>query len=217
MGFLSNLFGKKKSTEQPTASSTQSTESSTQTIDAEIFPILKPGNWVGLKAGCLHRPFIGTNEQPHLVIAYAYNHADGYIFINNENNEGRTPQQTVTEAHANLDNGQVEVQDFEHGAIITASGKDFSSEKILSKPFLDSLHKRFDSDQIIVSIPRRTIFYAMAGNAAPHYVDMFINAHKYTFDDDSFGNAPITDHIFIVKDGEIENILNVNEDASEAN
>lgn len=212
MGLFKRIFGKAdKEREISVEKDVQKIKSG---INSKVYPILKPGSWVGIKAGCLFQTLLGSNEKPELVIAYGYNGDNNFVFLTHDDLKDRDSQEIVQEAYANLDNEKVVVSHLEEDIIITASGNDFSSEKILSKTFMDELHRTLNSDELIVSIPRRTVFYALAGSADGSFVNTFVNVHKYTYEDDSFGNAPISELLFIVKNGVIERILDINQGAN---
>ena len=48
--------------------------------EENYFPIIKPGSWTGLPGRAVYQNFIGSDEEPELVIAFAIDTPDQYIF-----------------------------------------------------------------------------------------------------------------------------------------
>ncbi|WP_253256030.1 hypothetical protein [Formosa algae] len=53
----------------------------TENSDKKIYPILKPGNWVGLKAGALSSTLIPSEDGAEVVIAYGMDTPDNFVFF----------------------------------------------------------------------------------------------------------------------------------------
>lgn len=87
--------------------------------------------------------------------------------------------------------------------VLTASGNDFSSEKILSKKHMLKAHKLLDAEELIVSIPRRRCTMITSKHVENNIIDQFLALHQHAWNDDSFGNPPISKHLFIVQNGKI--------------
>lgn len=79
MGLFNRIFGKGN------VESDKIAESDIQKIKSgeinKIYPILKPGDWVGVKAGALKQTIIGTQEEPELVVAFGYDTLDNFVFL----------------------------------------------------------------------------------------------------------------------------------------
>lgn len=99
----------------------------------KVYPILKPGDWVGIQAGAIKQTIFGTQEDPVLVIAYGYDTPDNFVFLMPKDIDGKDPQLVLQEANENLENFEqkFDLKDDEHGKMLFASGGDFSSEKTL--------------------------------------------------------------------------------------
>ncbi|WP_159023656.1 hypothetical protein [Formosa sp. L2A11] len=178
-----------------------------QTKNQKIYPILKPANWVGLKAGALSTSLIGTEEDGDLevVIGYGMNTPDNFVFLTHNHLKTMDGQQITKEAFENLENYDTE---FEYSRtldnkVLTSSGYDFSSERILSKSHMQKAHAMLEADELLVSIPRRTCMMVVSKAADNELLNTFIHLHKNAWNDDSYKNAPIANILFVVKDGEI--------------
>lgn len=175
----------------------------------KVFPILKPGNWVGLRHGALHQTFIGTPEAPELVIAYGYDAPTNFIFLMPQDMVGKDKAQIFKEAYQNLEavRSEFEVSETLQSKVLTASGHDFASEKILCKSHMDRAHALLNSPELLVSIPRRTCMMVTSRQADKELLNTFIALHNHAWEDDSYGNAPIINALFVVKDGVIDGII----------
>jgi hypothetical protein len=175
----------------------------------KIYPILKPGNWVGIQAGALKQTLFGTPEQPELVVAFGYDAPSNFVFLMPKDLEGKDPNQTLKEAYDNLE--QVE-SNFEisltlNKQVLTASGHDFSSEKILCRSHMLRAHELLQSKELLVSIPRRRCMIVTSRQADKELLNTFVHLHNNAWEDDSYGNAPILDVLFVVIDGQIDGII----------
>ena len=210
MGFFTRVFGKgdpegdkriEKEVEQ--IKSGQITK---------IFPILKPGDWVGIKAGALKQTLLGPQENPELVIAFGYDAPTNFVFLTPTDLEGKDANVILKEAFENLESFQ---QDFEpatalNGKVLLASGKDFSSEKILCKSHMMKAHELLQAKELFVSIPRRRCMMVTSRQAEKELLNQFVYLHNNAWEDDSYGNAPILNALFVVIDVEINGIIPLN-------
>lgn len=175
----------------------------------KIYPILKPGDWVGIQAGALKQTLFGTAEDPMLVLGFGYDTPSNFVFLMPRDIEGKDPGQVLGDAYTNLEEvpSVFESIDSLEGKVLASSGNDFSSEKILCKSHMDKAHELLGSDELLVSIPRRTCMYITSRSTDEDTLDKFIGLHSYTWKDDSYGNAPIVNALIVVKGGEISGII----------
>nr|WP_321221614.1 hypothetical protein [uncultured Psychroserpens sp.] len=171
----------------------------------KIFPILKPGNWIGIKQGALVQTFLGTTESPKVVIAYGYDTPDNFIFLTQMDLEKKSSDDIIKEAYSNLENYNTEFIPSKelNNQVLTSSGQDFSSERILSSKHMQKAHELLNAEELIVSIPRRRCMMVMPKIPNKELLQTFINLHKNAWADDSFGNPQITDSFFFIKGGKI--------------
>ena len=175
----------------------------------KIYPILKPGDWVGIKAGCVRQTLFGSPEEPELVIAFGYDAPTNFIFLTHQDIEGKDPQKILTEAFENLEafESPFAVSSTMDRKVLTASGKDFSSEKILDRKQMLKAHEILGAKELLVSIPRRTCMMITDRAADKEILNQFVYLHNHTWNDDSYGNAPICNALFVVIDGQIDGMI----------
>lgn len=194
------LFGKKKSNEE-----IEKIKEESESGKHKIYPILKPGDWAGIKAGAIKQTLVGNEQNPKVVIGFGYDTPENFVFLTNQHLEKMDSNQILKEAYQNLEDYKTE---FEYSKtlenkVLTSSGLDFSSERILSKNHMLKAHKMLNSEEILVTIPRRRCMMVVAKNSEKKLLNTFIGLHQNAWQDDSFGNAPIANMLFVMKDGNI--------------
>lgn len=175
----------------------------------KVYPVLKPGDWVGIKAGAIRETLLGTPEAPILVAGFAYNTPDNFTFLTAKDVAEKDTARIVETAYANLEMIPVKftVVDQLGGILLTASGNDFSSEKIFSQTHMLKAHKLLNADELLVSIPRRRCMVVVSKNADQKLLDLFVVLHKKAWQEDDYGNAPIINALFLIKDGTVSKVI----------
>ena len=207
MGFLKRIFG------QDNPVTDKQIESDVEQIKSgqisKIYPILKPGDWVGLKTGAVRQLRFGTEEEPILVVAFGYNAPNNFVFLTYKDLEKLNPEEVRIAAYENIDNyhQEFEISNKYNGRILFASGQDFSSEKILCKEHMLKAHKLLNSEELYVSIPRRRCMMIMSTKESDELLQVFATLHKKAWLDNSYGNAPILDAFFRIREGEIFDMI----------
>jgi len=194
------LYGKEKSEKE-----IEKIVEETKNSDQKIYPILKPGDWVGLKAGALNSNLIRSEAGPKVVIAYGINTPDNFVFLTQKHLENMEQKQITNEAFRNLGNYETEFTYSEvlQNKVLTSSGNDFSSERILSEAHMLKAHTMLEADELFVSVPRRSCMMVISRNAEEELLEAFLGLHKDAWEDDSYGNAPIANILFTMKAGRI--------------
>lgn len=171
----------------------------------KIYPILKPGDWVGIRAGAVKSNLIGTDEDLKVVVGFGYDTPDNFVFLTHQHLEKLDPDEVLQEAFKNLEEFETEFTAVEklENKVLISSGLDFCSERILSPKHMLKAHNMLGADEILVSIPRRTCMMVVARHADTQLLGTFINLHVGTWEDDSYGNAPIANLLFVLKEGQI--------------
>ena len=179
----------------------------------KIYPILKPGDWVGLRAGCVRQTLFGNPEAPKLVVGFGYDAPDNFIFLTHDDLETKDPNAILAEAYENLENypSEFETTETPNGQILTASGKDFSAEKILCASHMLKAHELLKTNELLVSIPRRRCMMVISKQAGQELQDTFHHLHNVTWNDDSYGNAPILNALYVVVNGQIDGLIPLSE------
>lgn len=194
------LFGKKKSNEE-----VEKIKKESESGKHKIYPILKPGDWVGIKAGAIKQTLVGDEQNPLVVISFGYDTPENFVFLTHQHLEKMDANQVLKEAYQNLEDYKTE---FEYSKalenkVLTSSGLDFSSERILSKNHMLKAHEMLDTDEILVTIPRRRCMMVVAKNSENELLNTFVGLHQNAWQDDSYGNAPIANMLFVLKEGNI--------------
>ncbi|NRR92469.1 DUF1444 family protein [Winogradskyella undariae] len=194
------LYGKEKSQEE-----IEKIIEQTKNRDQKIYPILKPGDWVGLKAGALNSNLIKTEAGPKVVIAYGIDTPDNFVFLTQQHLETMDQKEITNEAFRNLGNYETEFtysKAFQN-KILTSSGHDFSSERILSNAHMLKAHAMLHAEELFVSVPRRSCMMVISRDSDDELLGAFLSMHKDAWKDDSYGNAPIANILFTMKGGHI--------------
>lgn len=197
---LKQIKGAPASAEQK-ASVKRSLAALQKTEDPPVYPILKAYDWIA-KDHAVYQHFLGKDKPPIPLVGYGYDTADNFVFVTKGDEKAKDLDALHAEAMQNIEAYQVQWEAFTD-TIITASGKDFSAEKILCKSHLIAAQQKLGAKRILVGIPRRTIFYAANADAPAAKMEAFYAIFKHTCQDDSFGNAPITNLLFRYENGEL--------------
>ncbi|WBL21171.1 hypothetical protein [Zunongwangia sp. HRR-M8] len=180
---------------------------------AKIYPIIKPADWVGIRAGALKTNMIGSPAENNLklVVAYGKDTPDNLVFLTQNDLPKYEGRNIIEEALQNIDEYPTEFEYFEafENRALSASGPDFASERILSQSHMLKAHEMLEAEELIVSIPRRSCMMVIARDASEDLLNKFAYLHDYTWNDDSYGNAPISNLLFIVKEGSIVAHINL--------
>ena len=191
------LYGKEKSQENIIEQ--------TKNSNHNIYPILKPGYWVGLKTGAINSNLINTEARRKVVIGYGINTPDSFVYLTQKHLKSMDQKQITNEAFKNLENYQTEFRYSEmlQNKGLIASGNDFSSEKILSHSHMLKAHAMLGADDLLVSIARRSSMIIISRDTNEALLGVFLDMHSAIWSDDSSGNAPIANILFTVKEGHI--------------
>jgi hypothetical protein len=200
MSFFKKIFGGTETKDE-----TRKVENSIREIEnspkPEVYPILKDYNWVA-KPFAAHINFKGIDKPPVPLVAFGYNTTDNFIFVTKDKLAEKPLDQLEAEAMENIRNYEAKwemVQDF----MLTASGEDFSAEKILCEDFIREAGRLLNTEKILVAIPRRTCISAISANASQEDLQKFFYLAKVTLQDDSYGNAFITNLVFEFTNAEL--------------
>lgn len=207
MSFLKRIFGSgNKKTDKVLEKDLEKISSGEIT---KVYPIIKSGDWVGIKAGALKQTLIGTQEAPQLVIGFGYDTPTNFVFLMPKDLEGKDPNKVLQKAYANLEavDSEFVVSEKLNGKVLTASGNDFSAEKILSQKHMLRAHKLLDASELLVSIPRRRCMMVTSKSVDKETLNLFVALHQNAWQDDSYGNAPIINALFVVINGEIKGTI----------
>lgn len=171
----------------------------------KVYPILKPGDWVGIKAGALRQTLIGDKDDPKLVVGFGYDAPNNFVFLNySDYPEREKLEKIVGQAYENLHQYEVTFNEVVPKKVLVFDGQDFCSEKILDAKFMKSLQDFLGGDKLVVSIPRRRCMMVTNSFEEEGIFEQFLKVHSDAWSDDSYGNPPIINSLFVVKNGEID-------------
>ncbi|WP_143695512.1 hypothetical protein [Vibrio coralliilyticus] len=173
--------------------------------DKDYYPLLKPGDWMGIETGSVYQVLLGSNEDPKLVIAYAAETPSNYFFLDGDKEIDL--QEAASNAFKNIDKLEVEWY-FPEGyneQVVAGMPGSFVSETILSAKQMKKIHSMLGTNEIIVSIPTRTVLSAVAFDSPDDVFAQFASNHIHTWNEHR--NSRISPELFIVKDGQIINLI----------
>lgn len=179
----------------------------TESDNHKIYPVLRNKDWTGIEHGALYMPLIGTFENPKIVIAVAYDMPNNLIFVPYKSGSHYEELNEIyDEAQKNLEELDVpyEVSEYNGHFEVSASGHEFSSELILHKPFIQELHTVLKSNEILVAIPRRGYFKAIASNTSINLYNTFIDEYEFIFNNHTIQKPQITNGVFVIENGKIK-------------
>lgn len=85
----------------------------------------------------------------------------------------------------------------------------FASEKIMSKKHMLEANKLLNTDELLVSIPRRELIFVCNKNIDKAHYSHFLNMHAYMVLQENEDLEFLCEDIFIVKNGEIDEVLEI--------
>ena len=170
-----------------------------------VYPLLKPMDSIAVQQGALQRPpeIAAPGADSDMVIAYARDAGDRYEFLTAADLEQKDLNAWHTAAIQNLATLERSFEISEEEDMLFCSGSEFCSEKILDETFMQTAGELLNSKTIFVSIPRRSCMYVIGDKASDETIRKFVFIHGHTREDDSFGNAPVSDLIWELSDGKI--------------
>ncbi|WP_067569660.1 TY-Chap domain-containing protein [Nocardia acidivorans] len=180
---------------------------------ADVYPLLKPSGWP-VARWAPHSRF-GT-EHDYVLIVFAHDRPSTYEVITVDNPEAHSSE-LGDRAYANLAALHYEwrVVDAPGLTLATLSGFTFSSEKLLDAVAMREAQRLLGTNEIVVSVPRRTCLYAFARNALDS-VDSLRQVQRLVegvWADDSGRDAQITRLLFAFRDGAPVGVLNMDDQA----
>ena len=162
-----------------------------------IYPILQDHEWIA-KQQAVNQAFLGIEQKPMPLIAYGFETDKNYQFLGKQILADTKLSELHSNALTNLCNKEFEFETlFDLG--LTASGQSFSAEMILCDEFLLAAQKQLGTDEIFVSVPRRSVIYVAKKAMTESQSTKFFYLVSYTYQDDSLANASITNLIFAYK------------------
>ncbi|WP_271785180.1 hypothetical protein [Aquimarina algiphila] len=222
MNFFSKLFGKKNTQEEKKIRSNRdsiSTESKTITQkeeDHELYPFLSQMDYEGLIPNNFIVPFLDhyNSDEPKVVISYVTSTQDDLWMLDSNDQTEEQFRLIMDTAQINIEKLELKYATqkvFDH-KVIGFQRHTFTCEKILDQNFMIHIQKELNADSILVSIPRRSKMLICDQGAEETIKSKFMNFHYATYLSDEEDIEQICEDIFVIKNGEIEGVLYMNQD-----
>tara|TARA_A100000171_G_C2110502_1_gene134748 strand:- start:253 stop:849 length:597 start_codon:yes stop_codon:yes gene_type:complete len=174
----------------------------------QVFPVFKPGDWIGLKSGAIFDTILSDGDERILVKAYGYDLVAEFRFITFKDMENMNAENLRMAAIKNINAYQVDFRQPGQlqGQVFVAADQGFASEKILDAQLMQELAAKLNTDELVVSIPRRGSIMVAPMNLTGDIFQMFVHLHQTAYNENN-GMAPITDFLITVKDGKIDGAI----------
>jgi hypothetical protein len=170
-----------------------------------IYPLLKPYGWPHAQ----HVAHVKLSEDVAGVpiVAFGFDAGENYQFVSAKKVDNLDA--LYAEALANLAalDYPWELGESDGLAFAASSGKEFSAERLLDKGAMSECQRLLKADQIVASAPRRTCLFATRGGLPAKEMSLFVRLVLHTYQDDSYGHAPISPALFHLKDGVIQGVM----------
>ncbi|TVZ08075.1 hypothetical protein JM80_0559 [Cellulophaga sp. RHA_52] len=95
--------------------------------------------------------------------------------------------------------------------ILSARITPLSSEKILSRKHMLEAHKMLNSNELLVSIPRKGLIYVCSYLLDTKHIYQFIDIHTYMILTNKQNCELLCEDLFVVKNGEISNVIGLSQ------
>lgn len=170
----------------------------------ELLPVLKPAGWEGLAQGARAHVWVGTPDQPLVVVAYAWAADGGQLrYVTSENDLYQDRDELVREAFDNLESYHT---DFElvasgGGRMLVSAGRPFVAERVLNQTHMLAAHDKLEAEEILVSIPRRGAMVACAIDCPDQVRQTMISLHNESWAGAGHDPDKITGELIVVADG----------------
>lgn len=189
MGFLKKLFGK---------SDPPSTVMPIEKDKVPVYPKIKNARWPGIP-DVVHVPFVKREDELDLAIIFAQDAGELFLYLTPQDLENEAVKANYEKWQRNIDAYpfDMELPERLDGRILFASGDDHSSEKILSPAFLAEACQTLDTDQLIISIPRRRCLMITSYHENYNKLEAFFYLHFVAYREEDYGNEVITDMVFV--------------------
>lgn len=169
-----------------------------------IFPVLKPGNWIGIKSGAVYEDLLKTEQETFLVKAYGYDLISEFRFLTGLDLAKLEADDVKRYAQKNIEDYKVEVHQIGqlNNNVLLIQDDSFASEKVFDVSFMKKLGEHFGTQELIASVPRRGLLLVAPERLPEDIYLSFVALVKNSFESD--GNlAPISPLIITLESGQI--------------
>lgn len=197
MGLFKRLFGKQA---QPAPEIRE-----IEKDKVAVYPMIKSAEWKGTLR-VKHLPFVTLEGHLDLAIVFAQDAGDRFMYVTEEDLQDPAVKANFDQWQANIGNYPFEIEISERldNRVIFASGEDHSSEKILSKEFLEQACKTLNTDKLIISVPRRRCLMITSYYEEFALLESFFHLHFIAWREEDYGNEVITEMVFVADRNKVE-------------
>lgn len=164
----------------------------------DYYPLLQPADWPDRDQ--THYWHLGPAEWATPIVVVAADLGDSYGIVEFDESTDAPALWEIISTNLRALQYEWEPARLDGLPLLTCSGYDFSAEKILDPGTLHAAHIGLDTDRLLIAAPRRRCLYAAPYNLSTEQAGMFAHIVRYTYNDDSYGNAPITPGLFVVEE-----------------
>jgi len=147
--------------------------------------------------------WVGTPDAPRILVAYAWLNEGQLRYMTIDNDPYQSTDEMVAEAFDNLATSHAgfELIEADGGRMLLSAGLSFSSEQVLCRPHMKIAHDKLDTDEILVSIPRRGLMFACAADAEDSVKKSMAKLHQESVAESATDPSRITNEIIVMEDG----------------
>ena len=170
----------------------------------ELLPVLKPAGWEGLAEGARAHVWLGTPDEPLVLVAYAWAEGDSELtYVTSGNDPFADRDQLVREAFDNLERYHTtfELVESGEGRMLVSAGRPFAAERVLCQSPMLAAHDKLDAAEILVSISRRGAILACAMDCPSQVRQAMIAIHTENWNGAQTDPDRITGELIVVEDG----------------
>jgi len=220
MGFFSKLFGKSDTSKNTNNTNNLENQSDTVTIDVNnqlIYPFFINEEYIEeqLPTNSLALGFHHNEDESTAVFqTLALLEGDELSVIGTHDMSDTDFQALINIGLKRIEELDLEFEfhpEFNQEVLKAGQGHILTCETILSVENMLKAHLMLDTEEIMVSIPRRRIMMICKKDANDETKNMFLTHHAYFWlSDENNGTDRISKDIFVLKNGEIDSVFFVN-------
>ncbi len=130
----------------------------------QLLPVLKSESWLVRNPDAMAHVWIGTPDEPVVVVAYAHHDETTLGFVTIDDPAANDREALVREAFDNLENyeSDFEVVEADGDRMLVAAGNPFAAERVMCESHMLRAHEELATDSIVVSVTRRGMMLACA-------------------------------------------------------
>lgn len=176
-----------------------------------LLPVLKPAGWAGLAAGVRAHVWIGTVDDPQVLVAYAEHGDERRDFVDATSEWGRSDEM-VHHAFANLERHHTgfDLIETEGNRLLISVGEPLAAERALIESHMVMAQEKLGAEEVVVSLTRRGLLLVCARDGGRAVRRTMLGAHAEALDSVPSGELLCTD-LVLMRDGRLIGTLEITE------